>query len=583
MRVVNAQDCKCTQDWFDPFHQQQTTSLKKINSDTTVVFSYFTPFVINHEIDYTSLVLEVTDENIDKIILIPGEGGHYNVVGLLQNGASIDSLVFNDDGIDGDAIANDNSFTSSNITCANHIVKKWDRTWRSIDEQLLHIIYKDGSFKELVYDFDSTVFFVVNKNDYPLPIINKNIIGVDIYHTNYVVQFINKKHNYKKNDQSIKSYFDYVGDKDFLVIKYLSHSGLWGGASYGAISNDVLGIGETVFDNSSLYYSKGKLKGIISLAPGTYDFYSMNHELNHHWNANSGLESLDLHGYGGHWDKIAKPSSAFGGFSNYNGVFTNIRNKSENEYYATEHILSNGKFYHNEDLIFNDLELYFMGLLQTSEVESFNTLINPIFLRNETNSTNDTMFCVYNADGLRKLSIDDIINTIGEREPNFNNSQKHFELGFIVIHPIPLNELEFAFMETFVKEYEKYESELDWGRPTFYKAVGGKGTVSTRLDGEINTSIHNEIYLPQDYELSHNYPNPFNPKTKISYRLPEAGKISLKIYDVLGSEVVTLFEGQQDAGYYEQTFNAENLASGTYIYRLSGDNVYLVRKMVLLK
>jgi hypothetical protein len=89
--------------------------------------------------------------------------------------------------------------------------------------------------------------------------------------------------------------------------------------------------------------------------------------------------------------------------------------------------------------------------------------------------------------------------------------------------------------------------------------------------------------LPKEFTLEQNYPNPFNPETKIGYQVPVDSKLTLKIYDILGREVVTLVDEKQVAGYYEKIFTAQNLASGMYIYRLSGENINLVKKMILMK
>jgi hypothetical protein len=104
------------------------------------------------------------------------------------------------------------------------------------------------------------------------------------------------------------------------------------------------------------------------------------------------------------------------------------------------------------------------------------------------------------------------------------------------------------------------------------------------------------IAPPMTYELCQNYPNPFNPTTTIEYQLPGTGTrftVSLKIYDVIGREVISLVNEQQEPGYYQKTFNASQLASGMYIYRLiatpvpSGDQQnnkhFFQKKMMLIK
>ncbi len=88
---------------------------------------------------------------------------------------------------------------------------------------------------------------------------------------------------------------------------------------------------------------------------------------------------------------------------------------------------------------------------------------------------------------------------------------------------------------------------------------------------------------PSEFRLEQNFPNPFNPATTIQYQLPSTSNVSLKIYDVLGNEVVTLVNEKQDAGYKEIKFNADRYASGMYIYRLTADKYVSTMKMLLLK
>lgn len=89
--------------------------------------------------------------------------------------------------------------------------------------------------------------------------------------------------------------------------------------------------------------------------------------------------------------------------------------------------------------------------------------------------------------------------------------------------------------------------------------------------------------LPQTFALSQNYPNPFNPSTVIRYQLPENSMVDLRVFDMLGREVANLVSGQVEAGYHQVQFNAGDLASGVYIYRLqAGDNVF-TKKLTLIK
>ena len=89
--------------------------------------------------------------------------------------------------------------------------------------------------------------------------------------------------------------------------------------------------------------------------------------------------------------------------------------------------------------------------------------------------------------------------------------------------------------------------------------------------------------LPTDFALDQNYPNPFNPSTMIAYALPRAGFVRLEVFNILGQQVATLFEGHRDAGTYTAEFNGAKQPSGIYFYRLRHDGGVETRKMLLLK
>ncbi len=107
---------------------------------------------------------------------------------------------------------------------------------------------------------------------------------------------------------------------------------------------------------------------------------------------------------------------------------------------------------------------------------------------------------------------------------------------------------------------------------------------------EYSNIIETEIPVASDYRLEQNYPNPFNPSTTISYTIPNVistkGKnlnVILKVYDVLGNEVAVLVNEYQLAGKYNVKFDAQNLSSGIYFYKLSIEKFEVVKKMILMR
>ena len=89
--------------------------------------------------------------------------------------------------------------------------------------------------------------------------------------------------------------------------------------------------------------------------------------------------------------------------------------------------------------------------------------------------------------------------------------------------------------------------------------------------------------LPLFYNLGQNYPNPFNPSTTIEYSIPKQSRVTIKVYDLLGREVVTLINEEKPAGNYSITFDASNLSSGVYFYRLSTSEFNETKKLLLLR
>lgn len=92
-----------------------------------------------------------------------------------------------------------------------------------------------------------------------------------------------------------------------------------------------------------------------------------------------------------------------------------------------------------------------------------------------------------------------------------------------------------------------------------------------------------DVELPMTYALEQNYPNPFNPTTTIGYSIPVDNFVTIKLYDVLGNEVITLLNEQKQAGKYEMLYNASNLASGVYYYQIQAGEFSQTRKLMLMK
>jgi hypothetical protein len=118
-----------------------------------------------------------------------------------------------------------------------------------------------------------------------------------------------------------------------------------------------------------------------------------------------------------------------------------------------------------------------------------------------------------------------------------------------------------------------------------YSANGAAviGSVSFVINEATGVVLQQQSIVPSAFTLDQNFPNPFNPSTTIGYTLPASGFVTLKIYNILGQEVMTLVNTEQTAGTFRATFNAGSLASGVYIYRLQVGSSAEMKKMLLLK
>ena len=125
---------------------------------------------------------------------------------------------------------------------------------------------------------------------------------------------------------------------------------------------------------------------------------------------------------------------------------------------------------------------------------------------------------------------------------------------------------------------------------SFVDANPLNGNVCYRLkqidnDGKFKYSDNVELKsnLGKEYVLEQNYPNPFNPTTVISYSLPKASYVSIKVFDVLGNTIAILISKNQEVGSYKIVFNATELSNGVYFYKISANNFTSIKKMLLLK
>ncbi len=143
-------------------------------------------------------------------------------------------------------------------------------------------------------------------------------------------------------------------------------------------------------------------------------------------------------------------------------------------------------------------------------------------------------------------------------------------------------------------DYSLADTNVIYGNTYLYRLkqidLNGQFVYSDTLSVSVVTGIKRiRNKFPSNFSVSQNYPNPFNPTTEIKYSLPLSSTVNLKLFNILGRQVKVLVNGIQRAGYYKCQWNAENLASGVYIYVLNANSTdgqtkyQSVKKMVLLK
>jgi len=125
---------------------------------------------------------------------------------------------------------------------------------------------------------------------------------------------------------------------------------------------------------------------------------------------------------------------------------------------------------------------------------------------------------------------------------------------------------------------------LRYTNATLLTADNGKPIGDLNWFPELYTGVsENSNAVPSVFSLSQNYPNPFNPTTTIKYSITKSGLVTLKVFNLLGQEVATLVDKAQNAGEHVVDFDASELASGIYIYRIQVGNSSLSKKMILLR
>ncbi len=200
---------------------------------------------------------------------------------------------------------------------------------------------------------------------------------------------------------------------------------------------------------------------------------------------------------------------------------------------------------------------------------SFNYVPNSSELNNEPNLFVD----IDSSDGNNELTF---VSYIG----NDIISNKKTLVGKFIIDGINFEELNLAWnFDGTISTIITGNNFSDITDSSNHFAFNNSNNTDDNYDEDIQ-----DYNLPNNFGVSQNYPNPFNPTTNVKVAMKEAGNASLVVYNLLGEKMLTVFEGQLDAGFHELNIDASNLVSGVYIYQFNVDNKFSeVKKMNLIK
>ena len=239
------------------------------------------------------------------------------------------------------------------------------------------------------------------------------------------------------------------------------------------------------------------------------------------------------------------------------------------------------------DTIFNNNSYFIFNHKTIGSVENFYYRID---------STNGNIFKIYESDFNAEYRVDSLFACEGDvfLTDDYPNSKHTIEI--LSIRDTVINGVKMYLRET-IDEFHNFSKYVSGIGKISTKAYNGiiflNNAVINGITYDFTTGIYNKEIIESDYQLSQNFPNPFNPATTIQYQIPHSvsplsggaggGLVTFKIYDTLGREVVTLVNEYQPPGSYEVKFDGSQLASGIYYYNLKSGKYYKSLKMVILK
>lgn len=398
---------------------------------------------------------------------------------LRQNGSTPASIVFRDDGTQGDSVSGDFIFTAEGIL-PPAFGDDPTGVWLVLNNEWT-VTFADDTSVTIVDGFDLALRYI-DASIVPTPTVEQ--LDSNVFRTDNVVHVIQAydgtfpDYTYSRQETAQIYYSHFPDNRDFLFMNAPINDG-GGNGVYWGVRNDAEGFGISYFDLSSVFGSNGVLQGVVQIKGAAVNFGLITHELLHRW-ANRMPASTDLAPnptFPFHWQQIQRPASGFGA-GGQNGVFENLQSTKDGRY-ATWTPLDLDGYPVTFENKYSDLELYIMGLVGPEDVaEPINTLVDPVVDRVEfTGLGNVTIY--YQASGIRGLTMQEIVDAAGPRVPAVGVAQHHFRFGMIVVHDRQLTATELAWFDYPIDMYD--EAASPYRPPTFIEATSGLATASSGI------------------------------------------------------------------------------------------------------
>jgi hypothetical protein len=324
------------------------------------------------------------------------------------------------------------------------------------------------------------------------------------------------------------------------------------------VSNSVTGLGMGTYNGGTDYGSKGKLQAVMALTALTYVKSGPTlHEIMHNW-GNFAIQTATYQGgsinnYMPHWGFTGgNTKGQLGGFKQ-----STLVAKGSNTY----EVEAFGSFANGGNgLPYNQLEMYFMGMIPVSEVESFDVFSNISSATDGSNGKVEFVATTRTTWNAAKITAD-----LGARNPSNTSSQKQFRALFVVLTPTALNETQWTSIDDQVSWFSKTESDGNANLYNFWEATNGKATINTS-DIHLSTGIQDLAGKSSGYiSVS---PNPATDLIRLVSD-DQKGFSKISIYNTLGQ---LMLESVPEKGLSDLEFNTSSLKNGYYTIHIEQED-----------